>query len=224
METSNTKWSGIVSLPSNIEGLQNIILEEKLDPKIALISFVFDEGIDKDKAKKIAEKQLITLLRVMLCKHNMITYHYFLHKIEYKDHANVTEIFPTEQIIFTDLLYEDLSKLNEDMQTFQVNPLIELYMSAMKIEDATAKFVFLYSILLQKYLYQAEIDKYIRSCPGYENVEEKTSTKHKNNETIYTWLRNQVGHTQQDTDFDSVRKQITNYIGKLSQLVKMTIS
>jgi hypothetical protein len=161
LTTSNIVWSE-TRIESKNQPLQLIELEEKKDPKLAVVNFSFSGEVSRKESQEIAEQQLNKFIRAMLFKYDMVTYAYYLYRLEHKDHAHGTEIFLTEQVILEDLKHEDLANLSTDMERLQSGPLIELYMAAMKIPDITAKFIFLYSILLQKYpKAQADIDDFI---------------------------------------------------------------
>lgn len=96
-----------------------------------------------------------------------------------------------------------------------------LYREAMR-SDSISSFLLLYSLLAMiKGPQQKEIDKFI-----FHEVPDtlvRQSTKNNGKETIYTFLRNQVGHTQMDSNINEVEWEIEKYITQLSKLVKKAI-
>jgi hypothetical protein len=109
-----------------------------------------------------------------------------------------------------------LTKLKND-------PYQRLYRAAMRTVDQLGKFMLLYGILYDLLKSQKKIDELIkREEPG---VEERASTrKGKDNETIYTWLRNQIGHPQKDTNLSKVEIEISRVCDKLAYIVNNVIN
>lgn len=168
----------------------------------------------------------------MFYEFNILFKDTFLTRIEYKEFAEGSTRFNTMQIIYKELteidkeLFKSSLSNYEFMEKIENNRFFYLYKSAMQVEDCAARFMFLYSILLQVFEYskkpQEEIDNFIRSYSGNEVLERK-STKHAFNETIYTWLRNQMGHTQQNSKISLVRNEIQLHISGLEEIVKKAI-
>jgi hypothetical protein len=141
-------------------------------------------------------------------------------------HAVVTHGFTKEQI----------AKMEADIPRCKSDPYKRLYRAALQIVDPIARFMFLYSILFdvldaENKFGQSAIDLFIRkNCKDvYNRAEDRKSTKiPKDNktprqETIYTWLRNQVGHTQSDSEIIAVGRKIEEKLEEFSSIVKKAI-
>ncbi|RJS63038.1 hypothetical protein [Priestia filamentosa] len=79
---------------------------------------------------------------------------------------------------------------------------------------------------------QRKIDRFIKNNPTYWDVnEDKDSTLRKEadgitpiKETKYTWLRNQIGHVQLDTDILKIEQEIEKAYPSLVEIVKLAIN
>lgn len=103
-----------------------------------------------------------------------------------------------------------------------------MFRSAMNNEDVVSKYMFLYQILLFRHLNdkgyesQKSVDNFIKSKltearHQYQNWEDT-----KRAETIYTRLRNQVGHYRGKTPLET-RNDMTGKIDELIELVRLSI-
>lgn len=133
-------------------------------------------------------------------------------------------------------------KMEKEISDIKYEPYKRLYRSAMSSDDNVARFMFLYSILFD--VLEAEdkngqrtVDAFIRNeCKRidenfvYKHFEDRPSEKKdkngvsKRNETIYTWLRNQVGHTQFGSRIISVTSQIDVKVKELELIVAKAIN
>lgn len=128
---------------------------------------------------------------------------------------------------------EDKSKMERKISQVRFEPYKRLYRAAMRNKDDIARFMFLYSLLYQVLGVSAQwkIDRYIRSesCKRwYKEEEDMQSTRYPTDpdkkETIYTWLRNQVGHTQSNSEIKSVEGIIQVKVNELSCILKQAIN
>jgi hypothetical protein len=141
-------------------------------------------------------------------------------------HAVVTHGFTKEQI----------AKMEAEIPRCKSEPYKRLYRSALQSVDPIARFMFLYSILFdvldaESEWGQSTVDSFIRKhCRAeYKRTEDRRSQRIPKNkkpprqETIYTWLRNQVGHTQSDSEIIVVGKMIEEKLGEFSTIVRKAI-
>jgi hypothetical protein len=122
---------------------------------------------------------------------------------------------------------EHISNLERQLSVVKNEPYKGLYKAALQNTDSVARFMFLYSILFDvlKAAVQSDVDKYIRSQTGYDSNEDRKSTRNPTKmETIFTWLRNQVGHTQTDSEINQINSLIQTIINNFSNIVKEAIS
>lgn len=132
-------------------------------------------------------------------------------------------------ISFTDEKY--LEFLSNNIQQ-------SIYRDILFSENKVGNFIAMYSLLQEIItLYGAEegkgqgkVDNFIRSKPQYWNAnDEKNSARHIKNgipvkETNYTWLRNQIGHTNEKTNIREVENDIITVYPSLVKLVQIAIS
>jgi hypothetical protein len=102
---------------------------------------------------------------------------------------------------------------------------LRMFRYALKNNDPVDRFMFLYSILALLKGNQVRIDSFIRRTSYYNKEENMKSGNPRRNtdETIFTWLRNQVGHVDQETDISFIRKKIQEKLSDLTEIVKISI-
>jgi hypothetical protein len=102
--------------------------------------------------------------------------------------------------------------------------LYSAYQFAINQSDAVARFMFLYNILLQLHGdAQRQVDNFIRQ--EEPNVPQSPSPRYPNvTETVYTRLRNEVGHTRAGTTSERTRREMEDNLATLQALVKTAIS
>lgn len=119
---------------------------------------------------------------------------------------------------------EEIEKLKKDLnKNINKDHLLSLYRGIMQCTDNVAKYMLLYSILAElKGPYQNNVDNFIRLQDP--TVEEKNSTKDPSKkETIYTYYRNQIGHTNENSDITKNRSFIDMNIENFMNIVKKAI-
>jgi hypothetical protein len=131
---------------------------------------------------------------------------------------------------------KQISIMEAELPMCKSEPYKRLYRAALQNVDPVARYMFLYSILFdvleaENQWGQSTVDSFIRKhCKEvYERKEDKKSNRPpKNNkqprmETIYTWLRNQVGHTQTNSEIVGIAKMIEEKLGDFEIIVKKAI-
>lgn len=101
------------------------------------------------------------------------------------------------------------------------NYYFSLYRYSLNFRDEVARFMFLYSILAQlKGPSQRKIDKFIREQePSVIELISEDSRKKGEKETIYTYYRNQVGHTSENSDLLKIRIAISNIVDSFGNII-----
>ncbi|OPH52184.1 hypothetical protein BC351_33160 [Paenibacillus ferrarius] len=109
-----------------------------------------------------------------------------------------------------------------------------LYRNVLQIADPIARFMLLYS-LLQLALEadnQKGVDDFIRITTWYNSSLDRITTRTGANfkETIYSWLRNAVGHTQESYiiggrsySFEEILEEIDSFVDTLSLITRQAI-
>jgi hypothetical protein len=103
--------------------------------------------------------------------------------------------------------------------------LYSAYRFAINENDDVARFMFLYNILLQlNHDKQARVEAFIREViPDVEEYEDPRSNKI-GKETVFTRLRNEVGHARKGTTPEQTRALIEGHVAALQTLVRTAIS
>jgi hypothetical protein len=117
----------------------------------------------------------------------------------------------------------DIKRMLETYKNDDFNDYANIFTNVCAMKDLIGKYILLYSILSALKGPQREVDKYIRSIEP--NVEMRKTTKPNANydETIYTYLRNQIGHTTDKTDTTKLNDEVLLNIGGLREIVKKAI-
>ncbi|ASS75784.1 hypothetical protein CIG75_12835 [Tumebacillus algifaecis] len=129
------------------------------------------------------------------------------------------------------------NKLREALGVIDCNNVYRrLYRAAMQCVDPVAKFMFLYSILYEivnlntNESKQGKVDKYIRknyrNKPSlYQKDEDKPTRKKGCNfkETIYTYIRNEIGHTDDGVHINDTTRRAAENCRRLAEIVQKAI-
>ena len=99
------------------------------------------------------------------------------------------------------------------------NDYIDLYLGISKLDDKIAIYVMYYSILTSIFGTQKNVDRYIKNQEP--NVLIVPSTKANSNvkETIYSNVRNRIGHTDTNTNIQFVSTNVEKLLPNLTNLV-----
>ncbi|PER25242.1 hypothetical protein CN490_20950 [Bacillus cereus] len=118
------------------------------------------------------------------------------------------------------------------------NPYVSILINSLRIEGAVGRFIQLYGLLQMvvppavtgRPTYQRELDDFIRNAgfSFYDVNKDMPSTRPgataNDKDTIYTWLRNQVGHTGSSVDVGDVQNQIEDRANELFIITKTAIN
>lgn len=121
---------------------------------------------------------------------------------------------------------EDPVELKSKLENISTNIMIgykKLFIEITKFDDALAKFILFYSILTALKGNQKLVDNFIKSIEPAVEVRPTTRENANFNETIYSFLRNQIGHTQETTDTNELHKEISLNLNGLREIVKVAI-
>jgi hypothetical protein len=138
-----------------------------------------------------------------------------------------TKIVITDSLLVDDEFFSELELRLTDIQLKQSlrnNFHFKLYKGALNNADPIVSYMFLYSILTDLKGNQSNIDTYIQSLePDVILLKSENPRFPNKEETIYTWLRNQVGHTNKDSDLLRIRTEIDSKLSGLTYFVKKAI-
>ncbi|MCL6661759.1 hypothetical protein [Paenibacillus amylolyticus] len=121
----------------------------------------------------------------------------------------------------------DMQGLVSNLQNIQSESSIyNLFIEIRKMKDKMGSFIMLYSLLI---IYvgpqQPKIDKFIKRKYPSVRMEKTTKEGKEYKETIFTFLRNQLGHLKisSDTNVKKIHQEIDDYYERLSDLVKQML-
>ncbi|BFH11511.1 hypothetical protein WJ0W_005450 [Paenibacillus melissococcoides] len=127
-----------------------------------------------------------------------------------------------------------LNQICVAVQNRNSNVYKRLYRNVLQIADPIARFMLLYS-LMQLALEadnQKQVDDFIRITSWYNSTLDRITTRKGANfkETIYSWLRNAVGHTQESYmiggrsySFEEILEEIDRFVDTLSLITRQAI-
>ncbi|MGO4787424.1 hypothetical protein AB4124_08330 [Paenibacillus sp. 2KB_20] len=127
-----------------------------------------------------------------------------------------------------------LNKICEVVQNRSSHVYKRLYRNVLQIADPIARFMLLYS-LMQLALEadnQKEVDNFIRITTWYDSNLDRITTRKRASykETIYSWLRNAIGHTQESYiiggrsySFEEILVEVDRFVDELSLITRQAI-
>ncbi|RFB18938.1 hypothetical protein DZB84_01405 [Bacillus sp. HNG] len=190
--------------------------------------FTFKDKIsDLESAKKLTKKYLNDFTNLLLYLYGYSVKHLEVH--EFTD-----TIFLKGSFDYVGTIEDNFEKIKDRITdrgllcTLEENISFRLYKSAMEISDPFGKFMFLYSIIYDIFGNQAKLESYIKSTMNNVETLKRVKTNLKNEEiiveeTIFTWIRNHIGHTNKLTDIELIRGQVMKNTANLSNLVLKAI-
>lgn len=232
VEIRSLNFDSKFKIESIYDGIKKIIIFQKNDNKDTWIRFFIEEKIvEPEIARKLTKKAMENILnKIAFNTANYIGIPMIRSEITKKSSKGYGKI----KSVRTLCKKTDSQKLNEIFNCLEKNYekesfYFELYRSALQIKNEIARFLFLYSILFdlinsdKKKSSQGNVDDFIRN--QNKNVKEKKTTRFNKEylETIYTYYRNQVSHTNENSNIKEIKNKITNLVDKLSKLVKVAI-
>lgn len=109
------------------------------------------------------------------------------------------------------------------MPVGSTNDFKRIFIEVSKLEDPISKFTLYYSLLSILKGKQEKVDEFIESVDK-DVIKRETTRKDKNfKETIYTYLRNQVRHVQEDTVLNLLKCEMRNNIEGLREILKVAL-
>lgn len=133
---------------------------------------------------------------------------------------------PKEEVI---KIFKELDDSNGEIEYLnQVENLYEkrreIFLSKNTMGNYFGLYAFLHDVVGKKT--QKELDDYIRLHPKYDSTNDRQTNRKDQtyNETIFTWLRNKIGHLDSDNiNFNEVSEEIDEWYGKLYEITLTAI-
>jgi hypothetical protein len=219
-----------ISLSYYIEGIDTIEIYTK-EKKYIYIKFNLKNDLndDIDHAKKITAQPLGDVINLML-----FLYGHVIKNLELERYNNQVFLYSNISVSSHGILGDGYGELQKSINNVELidklrnNINFRLYKSAMNVSDPFGRYMFLYSILYGILETQQEVESYIiKHSPSIEMCERTKDIKGNQitvNETIYTWIRNHMGHTNSSTDMRLVKGKVDQYLNSLECMVKELIS
>lgn len=189
---------------------------------------------DQDTAQQITKELLQDILNVISYEYNAITHKPVVNVIQLNgnthlfvnDTVNIIARAHVQGIVGNPS--EDLKKSLKDANL--VNALatsvhFQMYKSAMELTDPLSRFMFLYSILLLIKRKQEKVDDFIKTeIPNVEMRKREKTSGSIEEATVFTTLRNSVGHITEKIRMKEVVNDMEKYVGQLAGLTKKAIT
>jgi hypothetical protein len=211
------------------DGVSTIEISAKNSNTI-YFKFNLFESIDLlETAQQVAQQPLEHIVNLLIYK-----YGYIVRQVELDRFNN--QVFGYSRITISSHMtvgdnleglkvgLEDIELLNK----LKNNMKFHLFKSAIYIQDPFGKFMFLYSILYDILGNQNNVETFIKE--NYKDIELRKriktyfdGTENEVEETIFTWIRNHIGHTHKTTNMEEVKGNINKYLESLVNLVKKAI-
>ncbi|OZB94148.1 hypothetical protein [Paenibacillus sp. XY044] len=200
------------------------------------ITINYKETIGYDKAKELGDRKVEQIINSLVFVKGIQINNPYIHSENIRPNSSVVARMVGKFEIIADLRQEQIDEFVELAKTEKTNHIYyTLYKQSMNHNDDLGKFMFLYSLLVviidaKK---QKDVDSYIISNDPSEEAKQRQSTRMikkdgsvtRSNEleTRFTWLRNQLGHTQKNSEVTAVINEIKECWRELDRLVKSAI-
>jgi hypothetical protein len=215
------------------------------DGYLYLHFFIKDEINDLELIRKSTRTMCYKIMNVISIEHRALLGYPQEHEVIFNGKSEPRQLdgrfapqsnFPktNDEILQLERRLENLDKYSDDY--------IVLFRNAMQNWDDVGRFILLYSILLLIKGNQTAVDNYIYSLDKTVETRKSTNFKKKikldkeykksllpaGKETIYTWLRNAIGHTKEEySEFGLTWEQIVvsieQNVDKLAEIVRKSI-
>ncbi|GEM_PF-6607383 len=211
--------------------LEKVIIrgrENKLkDIKEGIIIEFYFLDIEEEKAEIISENFISHVKRVFYFEENVLIKKWNLEQIINEKKKEI--IFHDNIVISSSVeiipVYKNADRFVPSLISTSdyKKPYIDLFMSITGLKDNIGKYVMLYSMLTALLGNQKEVDTFIRRV--YPEVLERKTTLPKMHftETIYTYLRNQIGHTSDQVKVHELNKEVDRHLEGLAKVVKKSL-
>lgn len=121
---------------------------------------------------------------------------------------------------------KDPLEIKEDLETNLSNyysTYIDIYADLLKMNNGEGSFMMYYSLLYDLFGKQKSVDEYIVRQEPTVIMKKTTQPGSDFKETIYSYIRNQIGHLNNEGDVKWIREQVSHYLPRLKQLTRRAI-
>lgn len=192
--------------------------------------YLSDDVNDEEEAKSLTNDLLKDIMNLISYRFNL-NYNAYLvafyrngKRIVYG--RAVMRSFATLQVIgdYTEELSEGLRN-NELLKELRYNPYHHLFRGIISIQDVISKYLLLYSLIsLIKEDNQNKIDQFIATYePNGEKMSRIRTSGKEETKSVYTTLRNKVGHITTNEDIRSITQDMNRTMDGLIRLTKIVI-
>ena len=120
---------------------------------------------------------------------------------------------------------DNFENLKENLENYSYlnSSYATIYTETLKLDSVLGQYVLLYSILSAMVGSQKKVDAYIKKQEP--EIQYMPTTRKNSNamETIYTNIRNQIAHSNEETDITSLKKDVNKLLSGLNDIVKKKI-
>ncbi len=235
-----------ISLVIENNGIQKIILKisKENKPLYALkVQFILENVIDLAKIEQITIRMLNNILIEFNIQYAMYTGSpYLIHQsIKGESSSNIPAALEVRRPLDDLLQDEQYIKLQHNLKAIINNvpeqfdsPQVELFRAALSNKDLVTKYMLLYNTLLyctrkEDKEEQKFVDEFIlKYMDDDEEKAEYNETKPKNNgsfskETVFTKLRNEIGHTR-NIPFNDTKDNMKRTLNTFIEIVRSAVA
>lgn len=214
-----------------------ITFDGKENKGIVIVRIEFNNDVEFDLAKRVSEKKTDQIIKGII-----FTSGIQIHGVEqtsqnFTEYKSGSSSLPMSFTIPFRFESNQLDEIKSFIRSDKSDHVFyNLYRQALNHDDDLGKYMFLYSLLMLviKAENQLEVDEFIVTAKPEEEELKRQSTKllkQRDNtyrrsdrlETRFTWLRNQVGHTQEDSEIANVINEMKSCYKALNEIVKHAI-
>ena len=191
------------------------------------ITFLFSTTVQTlQDAEKMTKPLLDNIVNLLIFKFNVPIKEPSIHAYEVAErHLLATSsitLYNPQQYELTGTDYNWLnSEINSSVLSSKLNSntYFPKYKSILTVEDEISRFLLLYGLLYEIKGSQRSVDTYIKRKEPHVKMMPSTKSNTANDETIYTWWRNQAQHMQNNTDIEQVAENFIGLVDSLQELV-----
>lgn len=177
-------------------------------------------------AERMTKTSLDDIINLLIFKFNVPIKEPSIHAYEVVErHLLATSSITLYNLQQHELTDTDYNWLDSEIKSsalsskLKSNTYFSKYRSILTVEDEISRFLLLYGLLYEIKGSQRSVDTYIKTKEPTVKMMPSTKSPQADDETIYTWWRNQAQHMQNNTDIEKVVENFVDLVSSLQGLV-----
>lgn len=195
--------------------------------EILFVTFYFSTTV-----KRLMDAELLTggiledIINLMVFKFNATIKKTTIHAYEVEETSVIASASITlHNINVHEMTVTESSWLNTEVSSAALSTKLKLnanflqYKAILTVEDDVSRYLLLYALLYEIKGTQKAVDNYIKTNEPSVVMLQTTRSGKTDDETIYTWWRNQAQHMQSNTDIEQIKNHFNTLVEPLQNLV-----